>query len=93
MAVYMLDSVPIYVDDHISEAEAKQYAADEIRLWQAKGKKLAHIRLQLDKDEVIITGAERSPIKRIRRITGYLSSTDHFNDAKRAELEARVRHI
>ncbi|NMB91057.1 MAG: anaerobic ribonucleoside-triphosphate reductase [Chloroflexi bacterium] len=31
-------------------------------------------------------------IRRIRRITGYLSTVDRFNDAKRAELSQRVAH-
>ena len=32
--------------------------------------------------------------ERIRRITGYLVGTlDRFNDAKRAEVQARVRHM
>ncbi len=33
------------------------------------------------------------PFERIRRITGYLVGTvDRFNDAKRAEVEDRVKH-
>lgn len=33
------------------------------------------------------------PFERIRRITGYLVGTlDRFNDAKRAEVEERVKH-
>lgn len=32
-------------------------------------------------------------IRRIRRITGYLSTVDNFNDAKKSELEDRVSHI
>ena len=32
-------------------------------------------------------------IRRIRRITGYLSTVDRFNDAKRAELKDRVPHL
>lgn len=32
-------------------------------------------------------------IKRIRRITGYFSTVDRFNDAKKAELKARVSHL
>lgn len=32
-------------------------------------------------------------IRRVRRITGYLSTVDRFNDAKLAELKNRVRHI
>jgi ribonucleoside-triphosphate reductase len=31
-------------------------------------------------------------IRRIRRITGYLSTIDRFNDAKQAELADRVKH-
>ncbi len=33
-----------------------------------------------------------SDIRRIRRITGYLSTVDRFNDAKRAELKDRSAH-
>lgn len=32
-------------------------------------------------------------IRRVRRITGYLSTVDRFNDAKVAELKARVVHL
>ncbi|HOJ77679.1 MAG TPA: anaerobic ribonucleoside-triphosphate reductase [Bacillota bacterium] len=31
-------------------------------------------------------------IRRIRRITGYLSTVDRFNDAKQAELRQRIKH-
>lgn len=31
-------------------------------------------------------------IRRIRRITGYLSTIDRFNDAKKAELKDRAVH-
>lgn len=34
------------------------------------------------------------PIERVRRITGYLVGTvDRFNDAKRAEVNDRVKHM
>lgn len=36
---------------------------------------------------------EKVPFVRLRRITGYLvGSLDRFNDAKRAEVEDRVKH-
>lgn len=35
---------------------------------------------------------ESTDIRRIRRITGYLSTIDRFNDAKKAELKLRVKH-
>jgi anaerobic ribonucleoside-triphosphate reductase len=34
-----------------------------------------------------------SMISRVRRITGYLSTVDRFNDAKRAELKDRRAHV
>lgn len=34
-----------------------------------------------------------STIRRVRRITGYLSTVDRFNDAKYEELQERVSHI
>ena len=37
---------------------------------------------------------DSKPIDRIRRITGYLVGTlDRFNDAKRAEVNDRVKHL
>ncbi|WP_227767076.1 anaerobic ribonucleoside-triphosphate reductase [Zhaonella formicivorans] len=33
------------------------------------------------------------PIRRVRRITGYFSTVDRFNDAKKAELRDRVAHM
>ena len=36
---------------------------------------------------------DSSSIKRIRRITGYLSTVDRFNDAKVCELKERVAHL
>ena len=32
-------------------------------------------------------------ISRVRRITGYLSTLDQFNDAKKAEVAHRVKHM
>jgi ribonucleoside-triphosphate reductase len=32
-------------------------------------------------------------VRRVRRITGYLSTIDHFNDSKQAELHNRVAHF
>lgn len=37
-------------------------------------------------------GCGSEDIRRIRRITGYLSTIDRFNDAKQAELSDRVKH-
>ena len=46
-------------------------------------------------DEVSIDVTSKSRrFERIRRITGYLTGTvDRWNDAKRAELNDRVKHV
>lgn len=38
-------------------------------------------------------GCGTSSIRRVRRITGYLSTVERFNDAKARELEQRVSHL
>jgi ribonucleoside-triphosphate reductase len=45
----------------------------------------------IEEDECPSCGS--SLIRRVRRITGYLSTIDSFNDAKQKELENRVAHI
>ncbi|PKM45012.1 MAG: anaerobic ribonucleoside-triphosphate reductase [Firmicutes bacterium HGW-Firmicutes-8] len=44
----------------------------------------------INKDECPMCGSIE--IKRVRRITGYLSTVDRFNDAKQAELHDRLPH-
>ncbi|MHB9094710.1 MAG: anaerobic ribonucleoside-triphosphate reductase [Eubacteriales bacterium] len=44
----------------------------------------------INKDECPMCGSVE--IKRVRRITGYLSTVDRFNDAKQAELRDRLPH-
>ncbi len=45
----------------------------------------------IDEDNCPVCGSPA--IKRVRRITGYFSTVDRFNDAKLAELHDRVAHI
>jgi len=40
----------------------------------------------------VCPACQSGSIRRVRRITGYLSTVDRFNDAKRAELADRVAH-
>lgn len=63
---------------------------------QEEGRRVVEISIRRTEnpDEYGITPVfERVPFQRIRRITGYLVGTlDRFNDAKRAEVEDRVKH-
>jgi len=58
------------------------------------GRTFESIDIRLDGDFVDLSyKLEPVRFERIRRITGYLVGTvDRFNDAKRAEVEDRVKH-
>lgn len=63
---------------------------------QEEGRRVVEISIRSTgtPDEYGITPVfERVPFQRIRRITGYLvGDLGRFNDAKRAEVEDRVKH-
>ena len=90
--------VQVIVDDALTmtEAEARELVKQEFTRWSgAYGatKILGRVEIYPVKDsgdEVLIRCFEKSPVRRVRRITGYLSEVDNFNAAKRAELDARM---
>lgn len=63
---------------------------------QEEGRRVVELSIRRtdNPDEYGITPVfERVPFQRIRRITGYLvGDLGRFNDAKRAEVEDRVKH-
>nr|DAS16662.1 MAG TPA: anaerobic ribonucleoside triphosphate reductase [Caudoviricetes sp.] len=85
--------VTIHNPDNIPE-EIVQAAISMME--QEEGRKVVEISIRRTEnpDEYGITPVfERAPFQRIRRITGYLVGTlDRFNNAKRAEVEDRVKH-
>jgi len=85
-------NVTINGDDTMSDEEVKAYI-DRGR-EQKKHMKLLEIEVTVDGDEVDLKYRyEDQPFERIRRITGYLVGTlDRFNNAKRAEVNDRVKH-
>lgn len=87
-----IDEIRVSYDENIPKEELLIYISQEKEHYQKKHKDIASMKVRVDGDEVEIESYERSPIIRTRRITGYLSTVDRFNDAKRAELKARVAH-
>lgn len=86
--------VTVHGDDlfDISDKEVQTYVDQAVARY---GDSLLGIDILLEsEDEATITyKVEREPFERIRRITGYLVGTmDKWNDAKRAEEHARVKH-
>lgn len=85
--------VTIHNPDNIPE-EIVQAAISMME--QEEGRKVVEISIRRTEnpDEYGITPVfERVPFQRICRITGYLVGTlDRFNNAKRSEVEDRVKH-
>lgn len=89
----IISGVAVTADPTLSNEEVVAIVDAEIQEWAKRSKTLSRVELSIDGDEVIVRAVEKSPVRRVRRITGYLSSVDNFNDAKRAECEDRKAHI
>ena len=76
-----------------SKNEIEYIVDSEIQLYEEQNKEIASVRLIFEEDEVTIESKEKSPIRRVRRITGYLSQMEKFNDAKQDELSQRYKHM
>lgn len=85
--------VTIHNPDNIPEEIVQAAIA---MMEQEERRRVAEISIRRtgNPDEYGITPVfEKVPFQRIRRITGYLVGTlDRFNNAKRAEVEDRVKH-
>ena len=84
--VIEIDHVKVIFPPEISVQEAKAYLAGVDRA------NLIELELELDGD-FVITKPKYNTIKRVRRITGYLSDVNNFNHAKKSEEHDRVKHI
>ena len=88
----VVNGIQVIADPRLSREEINQYITEEKQLWDSRNKQLGQIELSFEQDEVVVKATEKSPIRRVRRITGYLSSIDNFNDAKVAECTDRAKH-
>ncbi len=88
----MFNQVAVTYDPALSTDEMIAIVKEEVKLWEDKCKELARVELTLDGDNIVVKTVEKSPVRRVRRITGYLSNMENFNDAKQAELAQRYKH-
>ena len=81
------------IGEDISQEEIEkylQYGADKY-----PDKRITAVDIHVDGEYVDLTYhfEDSVPFERIRRITGYLVGTlDRFNNAKRSEVEDRIKH-
>ena len=92
MPNYNYYGVDVQVDGIMSEDEI----VDTVELFKKKypEKDFKSFKFKVDGEYLDVDfDYDDIPFERIRRITGYLVGTlDRFNDAKRAEVEDRVKH-
>jgi len=77
---------------YMSDAEQQAYL--KMGVDKYPNNKIRAMEINIDGEYVDVKYIfEAVPFQRIRRITGYLVGTlDRFNDAKRAEVDDRVKH-
>jgi anaerobic ribonucleoside-triphosphate reductase activating protein len=82
----------IIVNGNIEPKLVEQLVTEEKESFARQGKQIAKIIITDCGDEIEVRTYEKSPIRRVRRITGYLANTDNWGAAKLAELRDRVMH-
>lgn len=88
----LIKGIAVSADAALTNEEISTTVDQELQLWSKRGKTLGAMELTLEGDEIIVKAFEKSPIRRVRRITGYLSNLENFNDAKRSECLSREIH-
>ena len=84
--------VKVMAAEGITQAEIDMILAKEAAAYESRGKRLGELNLELAGDEIVVHSSPVSNITRVRRITGYLSNQNNYNDAKRSELRDRAKH-
>ena len=93
MRELVIDEVNVTVEGfEPSTAEIREYI--KLAREDSNGDTIAEVKLVKNQNGCIDMDfrPKDKPFERIARITGYLGTTDRFNDAKRAEVADRVKH-
>ena len=94
---YIILGIPVTVLGAVSLAEANVLVSKEVALNDPQERKITYIEItEVSSEEVDIEVdievTTEGVVKKLRRITGYLSDINNFNDPKRAELADRLVH-
>lgn len=96
MQTVLMDcGVKVEFPDDVAFHEVEEIANDEMREWSKNNKHISRVEVKHadDNETFEVTAFERSPIRRIRRITGYCVNIDNWNAAKKEELAQRTTHF
>jgi anaerobic ribonucleoside-triphosphate reductase activating protein len=92
----VIDKVIVHYPPEMDEREAAACLAEQKEIdasSQKKERRLVEMEISLAGDEEIIVRPHYDDVRRIRRITGYLSTMPRFNDAKLDEEAQRISHF
>lgn len=84
----IVNNVKVNCNEEINEKEAAEY----INMIKSPEKRLVELDIKIKDDDVLLT-PHYDTIVRVRRITGYLSNVNNFNQAKKHEQSDRVKHF
>lgn len=87
----IIDNFILNYPDEMTIEEAQEYIPIAKQIWEDDGKSfksLGGVVLTLNGDDVYVN--PQPIIRRVRRITGYLSEVSNINQAKTAEIANRV---
>ena len=84
-----IDGIKVTVTGDPYPGEIEGYVRRGLR---EHGKRLSAMEITLDGADCDIHYILKRPFERIRRITGYLQKIEQWNNAKKAELQDRVKH-
>jgi hypothetical protein len=92
MNKHIIDGIVVAFND--GEPHTREEAAAYLAYARKKCPRLSSLNIRRDGEYAdLIYTTKEMPFERIRRITGYLSSTvDAWNKAKQAEERDRVKH-
>jgi hypothetical protein len=89
-----VENIWLEYPDGMVEDEARQYIPIGKQIWTEDRKlplsTMGGIVVTMISQTMDVLVNPQPHIKRVRRITGYLSTLDQFNDAKRGEAAART---
>ena len=91
----IVNGINVKADNGLSMQQIEQLVSGEAEVMQRERRQnLSSVEIvRINDGEVEIIARPRADIRRLRRITGYLSEVENFNLAKRHEERDRYKHM